>query len=156
MGGCAEGTEQCLQHCQPYQVPSGTVWYSPSIFSRSVMNWPRNYEGACRTAPAVPGLLFSRYYLIPPCAVSLVLLGALQVYSIQVFSMYRCTVCTVCTWVCYSGGAGWDRGDHRVLQVPAWPGILLAGCPGSALPGIYELRGRNAMVTTVTRRFNTM
>ena len=31
-GGCAAGTEQCLQHCRPYQVPSGTLRYSPSIF----------------------------------------------------------------------------------------------------------------------------
>ena len=82
MGGCAKGTEQCLRHCRPYQVPSGTVRYSQSISSRSVMNWPMNYEIVCRTAPAVPGLLFSRYYLIPPCAVSLVLLGALQVSSV--------------------------------------------------------------------------
>ena len=82
MGGCAEGTEQCFRHCRPYQVPSGIVRYSPSISNCSVMNWPMNHEGVCRTAPAVPGLLFNRYYSVPLCAVSLVFLCALQVSSV--------------------------------------------------------------------------
>ena len=60
----------------------GTVRYSPSISNRSVMNWSMNYEVVCKTAPAVRGLLFNRYYLVPPCAVSFVLLGALQVSSV--------------------------------------------------------------------------
>ena len=61
------------RHCRPYQVPSGTIRYSPSIFSCFVINWPVNYKDVCRKAPALPGLLTSRYCPISSCTVYLVL-----------------------------------------------------------------------------------
>ena len=87
-GGCAGGTEQCLRHCRPYQVPSGTIRYSPSIFSYFVINLQVNYKDVCGTAPATPGLLTSRYCQVPLYTVYLVLCTVYRQVSL-VIGLFR-------------------------------------------------------------------
>ena len=64
VGGCAAGTEQCQQHCRPYQVPSCTIGYSSGTLSHY-----RVLCTACRVPCTVPlGVIVCRQVL--PCVVS--------------------------------------------------------------------------------------
>ena len=67
------GPTKCLQ------VLLGTLRV---YFSCSVMNWPINYEVVRGTALATPVCYLAGTVRYPPCTVSLVLFGTLQVSSV--------------------------------------------------------------------------